>query len=838
MNKLKKGIVCIVTAGVFLLGAGCSNKSENQEITSKDFSKTEVTYDDKKENIINKDNVKEEKIENLKEDKKKENNKESVEIHIDIDLKSTKDCQKLMNGEIISRNYDDNYGSECLYFKRRRIVDTVETKNHTIITFGIGDSNDDFNDEKMTFQSKYNDGIDVIINDFDKEDEKVDICVTEKINGEYMTHIYKAGEDDITWFVDFSHKTREFLYDQYSNFYYCSKKNQYGEVDKKLEYKTGKFSVIENLIFKNKSLKIYSKNSEVKEIKEVTVSNVNELVAAIAPNTHIKLQPGVYNLSDLDSEPLNNDENLTYYSDEKNSGFYIQMTNNTDTPEGLIYKVDNLTLEGLGEDYVEIVSEPRTSNVLVFSFSNNVKLKNLKIGHTMDPNKVECERGVLSVNKLQNFNIEDCLLYGCGTIGIEARNVNNLSMNNSIIQDCTHGIMYIKNSYNISFQNSEFRNCHKYSMIGIYDSFGVEFRNCSINDNWSLGKKFQFISTLESHEIMFVNCEFKRNTSNLFTKSKNIKFINTKFEDNTFIVNQQETESEKVKEVIVSDVYEFVEAIASNTHIKMKPGLYNITDAVRKYRESGELDKRAYNGSVASGLYFWDYRRYNEAVVMDIDNLIIEGLGEEYVEIVSEPRRAQVMCFQECENVTLRNLKLGHTEDAGPLACDEGVIGLYGIENIYIENSLLYGCGTEGIIGSGVKNLYFDNSIIEECTRGIMYLSDTVNAKFTNSEFRNCEREDMINFRDSSEIEFNNCSIYDNYVESNQHAVLNITNSFKIKFLDCDFRRNDAMNFIDYEFGDSIMYNNFNSSESGDNEAVEFINSKFEDNTFKVQGGY
>ena len=243
--------------------------------------------------------------------------------------------------------------------------------------------------------------------------------------------------------------------------------------------------------------------------QEVTVSNVEELFAALGSNKHIKLKPGTYNFSDLKQG----------YSESKN----VYWEEVFDGNELVLDGIYNLTLVGLGDKPVEIVVEPRYADVLTFLNCNKISLKNIKAGHTME--KGDCTGGVLNFNSSKDIDISNSIFYGCGTYGIIAEYSENLKFDKSIIEECTYGAMTISDCKDFTFTDSIIRKCENFNLIEINSSSNIFYDKCEINDiNTS-----DMLGVYLSSGIKFTNCKFKGNTfnSDLFP---NIDFTGTTFE--------------------------------------------------------------------------------------------------------------------------------------------------------------------------------------------------------------------------------------------------------------------------------------------------------------------
>ena len=174
----------------------------------------------------------------------------------------------------------------------------------------------------------------------------------------------------------------------------------------------------------------------------VTVSTVDEFLAAIAPNTEIVLEKGTYDLS-----------TASKYGKSGTEYYYWQQ--NYDGPELIIIGVDNLTIRGSRKDSTTVSAVPRYADVLSFSQCSNITVADLTAGHTTEPGL--CAGGVLYFQSGDRFLAENCGLYGCGILGVEARSSSNVTVDNCEIYECSQGGIAMYNVSNIVVKNSEFR---------------------------------------------------------------------------------------------------------------------------------------------------------------------------------------------------------------------------------------------------------------------------------------------------------------------------------------------------------------------------------------------
>lgn len=161
----------------------------------------------------------------------------------------------------------------------------------------------------------------------------------------------------------------------------------------------------------------------------------------------------------------------------------------------------------------------------------------------------------------------------------------------------------------------------------------------------------------------------------------------------------------------VSSVEELLEAIAPGAEIIVEPGRYDLTEFLQDYPnvrdqiEWTEGHPYVQLGSVYDGV---------EVTVMDVDGLIIAGGGDSAAEteIVTSPRYAAVLNFENCTDIRLSCLTMGHTEVGD---CSGNVLDFERCEDILLLDMDLYGCGVYGIHANGCGDLYVANSVIHDC---------------------------------------------------------------------------------------------------------------------------
>ena len=177
---------------------------------------------------------------------------------------------------------------------------------------------------------------------------------------------------------------------------------------------------------------------------QVTVTTVDAFLAAIAPNTEII----------VDAELLDLSKAAGY---GKTNGDYYYWVDAYDGPELYITEVSDLTIRGSGEDHnADVISSvPRYSNVLNFYNCSRVMVKGLTAGHTEEPGY--CVGGVLYFLNCQDILVEDCGLFGCGTLGVKAESSKNIQIVNNDIYDCTVGGVELNFCDDVNVDGNTFR---------------------------------------------------------------------------------------------------------------------------------------------------------------------------------------------------------------------------------------------------------------------------------------------------------------------------------------------------------------------------------------------
>lgn len=170
--------------------------------------------------------------------------------------------------------------------------------------------------------------------------------------------------------------------------------------------------------------------------------------------------------------------------------------------------------------------------------------------------------------------------------------------------------------------------------------------------------------------------------------------------------------------ITVGSVEELIEAIGPYTTIQMEPGYYNLSEYLGSvWDQEGEQWNQEHT-------YVQIRECFDgvELLIRDVIALTICGDEENLTELVTDPRYAAVMNFEECTSITLSDLTMGHTENGD---CTGNVLNFSDTQCITLTDMDLYGCGVYGISSKGGSGeLFVYDSVIRDCTLGPLEIYD------------------------------------------------------------------------------------------------------------------
>ena len=445
----------------------------------------------------------------------------------------------------------------------------------------------------------------------------------------------------------------------------------------------------------------------VAEDEAIYVSTAGEFLEAIAPGAVIELAPGTYNLTEYLREASDT------VSDYVARGF-------TGGWQAEIREVERLTIRGAKDGKVEVVAEPRYSDVIYFNDCSDITIENITFGHTIEQGN--CEGAVLAFDYCQNISLDGLDLYGCGTFGVEADHTVGIELKNCIIRECSYGIVDLCLCSDVVFEGCDFRDNGGFDMLSLSGSFAY-FEGCSFTGNEGDNFLPAYYNRGSESGARFERCTFGRWES---------QHLNEELKNRGSFVIGKDCQFEVVagKRIVhVSNMEQMIENIAPDTQILLAPGRYNLNDTLTELyaREGGHFNEShefVYIDEAYDGL---------ELVITGVSGLSIasESGSVADTEIVTDPRYANVLRFENCLDIGMMGLTMGHSNTGD---CAGDVLHFIQCSDIVLSGLDLYGCGVYGIGTSECARLACFDSTIRDCKNGSLELDNAQNRQI----FLNC----------------------------------------------------------------------------------------------------
>ncbi len=471
----------------------------------------------------------------------------------------------------------------------------------------------------------------------------------------------------------------------------------------------------------------------------VETATVDELLAAIAPNTKILLTGSRY---DLTSAQNYGGEGGQYYSwsDIWDGGWELVIEN-----------VEGLTLEA--EPGVEIVTVPRYACVLKFSGCRGLTLRGFTAGHTEGAGY--CTGAVIGLSACRDVRMDNCDLYGCGTYGLELYNCRGVHAYDTVIRSCSYGAIYADHSSDILLDgctlrdiqgigalltmsachdgaliNSTVQNCTADSLTDFYSAKNITLAGCELTGNSFVGVFYS-----SPYPVIVSGCAFRDNSLEEGWYREPWNPSERAVDPDGRIYSDAELEALTLQPaswsapeapvltaapepgedgmVHVHNVDELLAAIAPDTTIYLEDGVYDLSQATGYGLSSGDY------------WYWMDCYDGPGLAIRGADNLCITAAGPHRARIVAEPRFCEVLSFESCCNLSLSGFTAGHTVIPEANGCAGGVLSLMDCHNFRVEDCSLYGCGILGVSLMSCAEGEIVHTEIHDCTEGAFFFYDS-----------------------------------------------------------------------------------------------------------------
>ena len=172
-----------------------------------------------------------------------------------------------------------------------------------------------------------------------------------------------------------------------------------------------------------------------------------------------------------------------------------------------------------------------------------------------------------------------------------------------------------------------------------------------------------------------------------------------------------------------------------------------------------------------------------QLVIENLEGLSIAGPEGRTATILSHHPFANVIWFNNCNDIDLQWLNCGH-EVLG--FCTGGVLAFEDCYNVKISNCDLWGCGTEGLYINNCNGVICTDTTIRDCTYGILSVHNSRDVQFENCRMRDNQELDLIKIEDSLQVGFNNCAIWNNVCRGNYGSKYLVrANNSQVRFTGC-----------------------------------------------------
>lgn len=227
-----------------------------------------------------------------------------------------------------------------------------------------------------------------------------------------------------------------------------------------------------------------------------------------------------------------------------------------------------------------------------------------------------------------------------------------------------------------------------------------------------------------------------------------------------------------IEQIVVGTVDELMNALAPKTTVILKSGEYNVTnwtiDQIKKgniadyYEVYNLVETDDYDYSTTPDSVEFTYRLWPEEpelCISYLDHCTIRSENpKDPARIVCTPRSANVLFLTNCEDVTIRDIVMGHTD--GNDECAGDVLSLYNSSRITIDGCDLYGCGATALNISDCYNTTVTGCDIHDCTIGCVSLYNTYGFDVSDTTFHDVNGLWMFSVYSGS-MYFDNCTFKD-----------------------------------------------------------------------------
>jgi hypothetical protein len=176
------------------------------------------------------------------------------------------------------------------------------------------------------------------------------------------------------------------------------------------------------------------------------------------------------------------------------------------------------------------------ANVLRFENCRGLTLRGLRVGH--DPEPAQCFGAAAAFENCESVTISDCILYGSGTEGLTLSKVKKLTVEHTVIEKCTSGLLSASDCEDLTFRKSTFRDTPGFFGFDFRDSAGIRFLDCVVENvrTDALGDAlFKTNLNVEEARIVFDRGAIRKSRAVALCRPADmLKTVDTELADNTW----------------------------------------------------------------------------------------------------------------------------------------------------------------------------------------------------------------------------------------------------------------------------------------------------------------
>ena len=496
------------------------------------------------------------------------------------------------------------------------------------------------------------------------------------------------------------------------------------------------------------------------EQEAVVVTDVAGLLNALAPDTVIEI--------DADDLAL---DRAPDYGFSYSSGAYTWTSIGDGQYELTIRDLEGLTIRSGREGGTRLTTGATYASVLTLRDCRDLTLEALTLGHRGEPGG--CCGDVLNCNGCEDILVRRCDLFGCGVTAVNAWKCTRLFLEGCTLRDCSASALNLTLCTNVQARDCEILRCGR----GTYGIAAICAASCNgfalINSTVRDGSNSCLLDEMNSSSVCLLGCEA---TGNLFSDAlfriydggvtvsgcalADNEFGKCYANENCFAVTgsgkaltsfadfarmeRKPFEGEYIGPApyvtpgdVVAEIY------TSSGDVPSPPPPAPEWDGERTEVRVTTVDEllaasTASDYGKGGGEYYVWIDTYDgpELAIHDLDDFTLVGGGMGLTLVSAVPRYADVLYFENCRDISLRDMTLGHRIEPGYCAGD--VLELSLCSHVHLESCGLYGCGVTGINANSCYDLHVSGTNIYDCSYLGAQLSYVTDALFTGCSVTNC----------------------------------------------------------------------------------------------------